>query len=111
MTAEEIPAEITADELAASLQTEHPPVLLDVRETWEFELVHLPGSLHIPMGALMSRSAELDPAARIVTICHHGIRSLNSALYLRSIGMTNTQSLQGGLDLYAKRIDPKLPRY
>jgi rhodanese-related sulfurtransferase len=87
-------------------------VLLDVREPWEFEAAHIEGSTHIPMGDIPSRAfREIDPDARIVTLCHHGIRSMNVAVWLRTQGFENAQSLRGGIDAWSAEIDPKVPRY
>jgi rhodanese-related sulfurtransferase len=89
-----------------------PFLLLDVREAWEFDLAHLEGSLAMPMGDVPSRAnTELDPDQHIITICHHGVRSLNVAVWLRNQGFENTQSLAGGIDAWSREIDPKISRY
>jgi rhodanese-related sulfurtransferase len=89
-----------------------PPVLLDVREPWEFETASLPDSLLMPMGDVTSRAhAELDPDAHIVVLCHHGQRSLSVAMWLRGQGFERAQSLAGGIDGWSRVIDPKVPRY
>lgn len=87
-------------------------VLLDVREPWEYEAAHIQGSTPMPMGEVPSRAfQELDPEARIVTICHHGVRSINVAVWLRNQGFENAQSLRGGIDAWAAEVDPTMPRY
>ena len=87
-------------------------VLLDVREPWEFATAHVDGSQLIPMGEVPSRAfQELDPDAHIVTLCHAGVRSMNVAVWLRNQGFEQTQSLQGGIDAWSVRVDPKVPRY
>ena len=86
--------------------------LLDVREPWEFETARIDGSLLMPMGDVPGRShQELDPEAHIVTICHHGVRSLNVAVWLRNQGFDRVQSLQGGIDAWSAIADPSVPRY
>lgn len=88
------------------------PVLLDVREPWEFQTASLPGSLLMPMGDVPSRAhAELDPDTHIVVVCHHGQRSLSVAMWLRGQGFERTQSLAGGIDAWSRVIDPSVPRY
>jgi rhodanese-related sulfurtransferase len=88
------------------------PVLLDVREPWEFQMASLPGSLLMPMGDVTSRAhAELDPDAHIVVLCHHGQRSLSVAMWLRGQGFERAQSLAGGIDAWSRVIDPSVPRY
>jgi rhodanese-related sulfurtransferase len=88
------------------------PVLLDVREPWEFQTASLPDSLLMPMGDVTSRAhAELDPDARIVVMCHHGQRSLSVAMWLRGQGFERAQSLAGGIDAWSRVVDPAVPRY
>ena len=87
-------------------------VLLDVREPWEYEAAHIEGSTPIPMGDIPARAfQELDPEAHIVALCHHGVRSMNVAVWLRNQGLDKVQSLRGGIDAWSREIDPKVPRY
>ncbi|MGC1782843.1 MAG: rhodanese-like domain-containing protein [Acidobacteriaceae bacterium] len=86
--------------------------LLDVRESWECSTAAIPGSRSIPMGDIPSRAnQELDPDAHIVVYCHRGMRSLSVALWLREQGFPRAQSLSGGIDAWAEKIDPSMPRY
>jgi rhodanese-related sulfurtransferase len=88
------------------------PILLDVREPWEFQAASLPGSLLMPMGEVTSRAhTELDPDQHIVVLCHHGQRSLSVAMWLRAQGFDRAQSLAGGIDAWSRTIDPAVPRY
>jgi rhodanese-related sulfurtransferase len=87
------------------------PVLLDVREPWEFELCRLPGSLHIPMHLVPLRSNELNPDDEIVIICHHGRRSMQVAMFLERQGFSSLINLTGGVSAWADEVDPNLPRY
>ena len=88
------------------------PILLDVREPWEFETARLPDSELMPMGDVTSRAhAELDPDTHIVVLCHHGQRSLSVAMWLRGQGFERAQSLAGGIDGWSRMIDPTVPRY
>jgi rhodanese-related sulfurtransferase len=87
------------------------PVLLDVRELWEFQLCSLGDSLHIPMNDVPSRKSELDEAAETVVICHHGGRSQQIAMYLEQNGFTNIFNLQGGVDAWARQIDTSMSVY
>jgi len=88
------------------------PVLLDVREPWEFQTASLPDSLLMPMGEVTSRAhTELDPDSHIVVLCHYGARSLSVAMWLRNQGFDHAQSLAGGIDLWSRTIDPSIPRY
>lgn len=104
--------EITAEAFAQQRLQPNPPVLLDVREPWEFQTVSLPNSLLMPMGEVTSRAhQELDPNAHIVVLCHHGMRSLSVTMWLRNQGFDNVQSLAGGIDHWARAIDPSIPLY
>ena len=58
------------------------PLLLDVREPWEFQTCRIPDSMLVPMRELPARLAEIDPATDVVVICHHGARSLHAAMFL-----------------------------
>jgi rhodanese-related sulfurtransferase len=84
--------------------------LLDVRYEWEHELVRLPDQALIPLPELADRMSELPKGVRIVAYCHHGVRSLSAAAILRNAGF-DAVSLQGGIDLWSRLIDPALPRY
>lgn len=101
---------ISVEDLKKRLDGGDDVFLLDVREQHEYELVNLNGVL-IPLGTLPSRTAELDPSREIIVYCHHGIRSVQGANLLRKAGFANVKNLSGGIDEWAVRIDPKLPRY
>jgi rhodanese-related sulfurtransferase len=104
--------EITPEAFAEQRKQQQAPLLLDVREPWEFQTANIPNSLLMPMGEVTSRAHnELDPDAPIVVMCHHGARSLNVALWLRDQGFPNAQSLAGGIDAWSCSVDPNIPRY
>ena len=104
-------AEISAQELAASLGGSAPPLVLDVREPHEWEIVALEGATLIPLGNLPGRLGELDPARPIVTVCHRGSRSMRALELLRAAGFADVRSLKGGVDAWARDVAPDLPRY
>jgi rhodanese-related sulfurtransferase len=85
--------------------------LLDVREPWEFEKAKIEGSKHIPMGEVPVRVHELDPDEHIIVVCHHGMRSLSVTNWLRQQGFERVQSMRGGIDGWARTVDPKVPIY
>lgn len=86
--------------------------LLDVREPWEVETASLPGAMNIPMGDMPMRAhQELEPEAHIVVVCHHGVRSLNVTHWLRQQGFERAQSMRGGIDRWARTVDPRVPIY
>lgn len=102
--------DITATDLKGRLDRGERPVLLDVREPWEFELARLEGSKLIPMSQLEERFTELDPASETVVICHHGNRSSYVTLALQGAGFEKVLNLEGGLDAYSS-VDESVPRY
>jgi rhodanese-related sulfurtransferase len=87
------------------------PVLLDVRESWEFETCQLPASTHVPMNTIPQRFAELDPAAETVVICHHGARSMQVVFFLERQGFAKIFNLSGGVDAWAQTVDSTMARY
>jgi rhodanese-related sulfurtransferase len=87
------------------------PLLLDVREPHEFACCRIDGSLHIPMGEIVSRLNELDPDRATVVVCHHGMRSAQVARFLESQGFGQVINLSGGIDAWAREVDPGMPRY
>jgi adenylyltransferase/sulfurtransferase len=105
--------EIAPRALAERLAIGTPTFLVDVREPWEHALVALPGSVLVPLGELPAHHRELvpPPGALVVTYCHHGVRSLDAALFLQSVGWTDVVSLAGGIDAWACEVAPALPRY
>ena len=108
-----LPSEITPQDFQARRQQpDEKPVLVDVRELWEFNTAHIEGSLLMPMGDVPGRAhQELDPDEPIVVVCHHGARSLNVTMWLRQQGFERAQSLAGGIDGWSRAIDPGVPRY
>lgn len=104
---------ITAPELAAWLgDSSRPrPLLLDVRENWEFETCRIEGAAQMPMNTIPARLQELDEDAEIVCICHHGARSMAVASFLERNGFTNVSNLTGGVHAWAVQVDSTMPRY
>src|SRR5580658_10059249 len=100
--------EIAPEELKSLLEINSDIVVLDCREQWEFETARIENSRHIPMNDIPARfNEELDAEAHIVVVCHHGVRSMNVTAWLRQQGFEKVQSLRGGIDRWARQIDPK----
>lgn len=97
-------------ELAEWLKA-HRPLLLDVREPWEFEICHLPDSELVPMAHIPAWAQQADPDQEIVVICHHGIRSRQVAMYLEHLGFSNVINLAGGVEAWARELDPQMATY
>jgi rhodanese-related sulfurtransferase len=87
------------------------PLLLDVREPWEFQTCHIEGSQLVPMGEIAARAGELDASAEVVVICHHGGRSMQVAMFLEKKGFSEVINLAGGVDAWARTVDPAMPVY
>lgn len=104
---------VSAPELAAWLNdTARPrPVLLDVRENWEFETCHINGSVLIPMNTIPGRIDDLDDDAQIVCICHHGARSMQVAHFLQGHGFEHLANIAGGIHAWSAELDPSIARY
>lgn len=91
------------------------PLLLDVREQWEFDYCHIEGSVLIPMGELPAEldtfDAEIDHERETIMICHHGIRSRQMGYYMEQIGFKNIINLDGGVERWAEDVDTSMKRY
>ncbi len=103
--------EISVEELAQWRQAGRDFVLLDVREPFELEEAALTGATHVPMREIPARVNEMDPEAEIAVLCHYGGRSERVAQFLAQRGFARVYNVSGGIDEYAQRVDPKIPRY
>ncbi|HET9031052.1 MAG TPA: rhodanese-like domain-containing protein [Candidatus Aquilonibacter sp.] len=86
-------------------------VLLDVREPYEVQTASIPGSTVISMREIPQRLGELPRDKPIAVLCHHGGRSERVASFLRSQGFSEVSNVDGGIDAYARAVDPAIPRY
>lgn len=87
------------------------PVLLDVREPWEFATCRIAGSISMPMRGIPARYQELKRDAEIVMVCHHGARSFQAGMFLESMGFNGIINLHGGVAAWARDVDPAMPTY
>lgn len=92
-------------------QSRTQPFLLDVREPWEYEYCRIQDSTLIPMSQVSSRLADLQPEADVVVICHHGVRSFHVASFLEQQGFGKVYNLQGGVDAWARHVEPTMRKY
>ena len=104
---------LTPVELAAWLAdpARPTPLLLDVREPWEVAIASLPGANPIPMGRIVAEAGTLDASRPVVCVCHHGMRSMQVAVYLARRGFDDVWNLTGGIDAWARQVDPACPTY
>jgi rhodanese-related sulfurtransferase len=108
--------ELTPRQVGEQLQSSNPevPLIVDVRTAAEFQVGHIAGALHIPLHEIEKRYDEIVDAAAgrtVVTICHHGVRSLKASLFLRQVGVAGAMSMAGGMDAWSLAIDAAIPRY
>ncbi len=109
---EEYPIEIDCRG-TASLLHDGSALLFDCRQPDEYATAKIEGAVLVPMNELPQRLGELEQyrAGRIIVHCHHGGRSLRVANWLREQGFQQAQSMAGGIDEWAREIDPSVPRY
>jgi len=103
--------DITAPELAERLKQGNHIHLIDVREPHELEIAHLEDATLIPLGQLASRLSELDSAEELVLFCKGGTRSARALELLVSAGFRKVKNLKGGINAWAREVDPSLPVY
>jgi rhodanese-related sulfurtransferase len=106
-------SEVDPTTVARMLESSPNDVLLvDVREPWEYEICRLSENALLlnekSMPIIFEKGAK---AKEVVVYCHHGVRSLNAALYMRQNGLPHARSLRGGIDQYSKTANPSIPRY
>lgn len=103
--------DIAASDLAKRLKVGNHIRLIDVREPHELEISHLEGAQLIPLGQLAARLSELDSAQEIVLFCKSGTRSARALELLLSAGFRRVKNLKGGINAWAREVDPRLPIY
>lgn len=103
---------ITPPELKEWLDSDRSdPLILDIREVWEYQRSHIEDSQLVPMQTVPARMFELDRTRDIVVMCHHGVRSRFLVQFLEQQGFNNLYNLAGGIDAWSKEVDPSVPLY
>lgn len=110
---EPIPFEISAAEAAALRASDTRSLFLDCRTPEEHATARIDGALLLPMQELAARIGELDDwrERTIIVHCHHGVRSLRVAGWLRERGFASVTSMRGGIEAWSTEVDPAVPRY
>jgi rhodanese-related sulfurtransferase len=103
--------EMSVTDLAALRQAGAPHAVLDVREPWETALCLIPDSLTIPLGSLPTQLERVPSEQPLVVVCHHGGRSMQAVMWLRAQGYENAINLRGGVDAWARQVDPTMATY
>ena len=108
------PMELLPADVSKMLVSSEPDVvLLDCREQEEFSIVSIEGARLLPMSEMSERINELEEwrDKKIIVYCHHGVRSLRVARWLREKGFSKASSMKGGIDQWVECVNPSLPRY
>ncbi len=100
--------EIDATEVQRRLQSSNPPLMVDVRESYEHLSGVIPGAILLPLRQVPSRSGELDKDREIIFVCAHGMRSAEAAIFLRNRGFANVKSMAGGMTEWSGRTVPPM---
>jgi len=103
--------EITPANAKARLDRGEELVLIDVREPWEHQVCRIEGAQLIPLGSLAASLQTLPDVDEVICYCHHGMRSLDAATWLRFQGIEKAKSLAGGIERWSLEVDPNIPRY
>jgi rhodanese-related sulfurtransferase len=103
--------EITPAELKKKLDAGEKLLLVDVREPWEHQTCRIEGARLIPMRTVPANLQSLDVEEPVICYCHHGMRSLDVAVWLQKQGVLSARPLSGGIEKWSAEIDPKVPRY
>ncbi len=103
--------EISVEQFKEKRENGNNVVLLDVREYHEYDIANIEDSVLIPLGELPDRLDELNEDDEIVVHCHTGGRSMRATNFLKDQGFKNVKNLAGGIDEWAEKFDPDMPRY
>ena len=110
----DLPLEATPADVKRRMDTGEKIALIDVREPFEFQQARIEAAELIPMGWVPSALQQLERKAdetTLIVYCHHGVRSLQVAHWLRQQGIEVCQSMMGGIDRWSLEVDPTVPRY
>lgn len=103
--------EILPSDVKQRLDRGEKMMLIDVREPHEYAICRIEGAVLMPMGTIPANLQKLDGDEDVICFCHHGMRSMDVANWLRAQGVQSAKSMAGGIDRWSLEIDPKVPRY
>ena len=103
--------QLTPHQAQTLLQQRPDTLLLDVREENETQICQIARSTHIPMNLIPLRQNELPDGVAMIVYCHHGLHSLNVARFLEHAGFEELYNLVGGIEAWAREIEPAMARY
>jgi rhodanese-related sulfurtransferase len=96
---------------AAELLKQGSVKFIDVRTPYEYEIARIEGCPLVDQAMAKEIVDTWPKDTAIITVCHHGVRSLDAAVYLRQQGFTNTRSMRGGINLWSMTVDSSIPQY
>jgi adenylyltransferase/sulfurtransferase len=103
--------QIEPRELKVKMENGAKVLVVDVREPWEHQIASIAGATLVPLNTLPANLKMFEGAEEVVIFCHHGMRSLNAAAWLRSQGVDRARSLTGGIERWSTEIDASVPKY
>jgi rhodanese-related sulfurtransferase len=109
--APQVPGRVSVEELDGWRRQGVDVQIVDVREPWEVAICAIDGAVNIPLGTLPDHIDDIAVDRPVVVLCHHGARSQNAGEFLRSKGNGGALNLVGGIDAWARRIDPSMATY
>lgn len=107
----DMPADMDVQAFRDMREKGRPLRVLDVRQPWEVDICAFEGSLNIPLSALPDRVSRIPGDIPLVVVCHHGVRSKHAVTWLRANGFDNAVNLTGGIDAWARQVDPSMATY
>ncbi len=114
MNGEGLPLEITPAEVKRRQEAGDRLFFIDVRQPEEYAICRIEGAELVPMNTVPAALQDLEARAdegTLIVFCHHGMRSLNVVNWLRGQGVTECQSMAGGIDRWSTDVDSSVPRY
>ncbi len=103
--------QMTVQQLAEQIKMGTAPIIIDVREPYEYQHARIEGAILKPLGEIYQWARDLDKAQAYVLQCHTGARSYQAAFMLERMGFQQVANLVGGIDEWSRRVDPNVPRY
>jgi len=103
--------EISPRDVQAMIARGDKFLFVDVREKWEHDVARIEGTVLIPLRQIPANVPQLSKSGKIVLLCHHGIRSMDAAVWLQSQGIQDAVSMSGGIDRWSRDVDSGIPRY
>lgn len=106
-----LPLQVDATGLDEMRKQNQDLTILDVREPWEAAICAIPDSINVPLSTLPQNLDRLPSQGPLVVLCHHGMRSMQAVAWLRQNGFENATNLRGGIDAWARQVDPSMATY